>query len=310
MMAMASMYTSFGGSPWHLVDLATSRCLSAGMHTAKVLGSDPTDPDARAKSRVFWAIYALDTFISFPLDRPFQLSDDNITASPPTSSNVDDEIDAFHAWNVQHAILLHDLRRSPSKGELFHFSNYKYWRDSAPFRPSNNTGDWFRNRHFRRSCCRALFSIVFIAAQSPSQKPSSMVAAHAEKEFAAFLHSLEEQCVHRDAVLTVFDALDAFSSAVALLYLCFARHGTALEFSAIGQTIMDVDRQMLKVLTVGSERFKCLNSLYQVFSTFADALQKGNRHWLEVEQVIVRCELTISATAETLMRNILTMRGG
>lgn len=61
MMTIFSLFSSSGGSTWHLLGLALSRCLSAGMHHVRV--SDPLsdDDEKRGCSRCFWCLYALDT---------------------------------------------------------------------------------------------------------------------------------------------------------------------------------------------------------------------------------------------------------
>lgn len=60
MMAIFSIYSSFGGSTWHLLDLATTRCIAAGLHNASISGSDSDDVEKENNRRAFWSIYMLD----------------------------------------------------------------------------------------------------------------------------------------------------------------------------------------------------------------------------------------------------------
>jgi hypothetical protein len=55
-----SMQNDFGGSAWHLLGLAVTRCLAAGMHSSRQ--SDPTSGNMEEKnnSRAFWTLYYLD----------------------------------------------------------------------------------------------------------------------------------------------------------------------------------------------------------------------------------------------------------
>lgn len=59
--AVFSLFTSFGGSTWHLLGLALSRCVSAGMHHIRVSDAQSDDEEKRGSSRAFWCLYVLDT---------------------------------------------------------------------------------------------------------------------------------------------------------------------------------------------------------------------------------------------------------
>lgn len=59
-MAIFSLYSCFGGSAWHLLGLAVTRCISAGMHTARASSPGHDDPTKKHNSRVFWTLYTLD----------------------------------------------------------------------------------------------------------------------------------------------------------------------------------------------------------------------------------------------------------
>lgn len=59
--ALFSLFTSLGGSTWHLLGLALSRCVSAGMHHIRVSDAESGDEDKRGCSRAFWCLYVFDT---------------------------------------------------------------------------------------------------------------------------------------------------------------------------------------------------------------------------------------------------------
>ena len=56
-----SIFTTFGGSTWHLVGLAMTRCISAGLHTIRSSNHHLQEDEQGARSRVLWALYIIDT---------------------------------------------------------------------------------------------------------------------------------------------------------------------------------------------------------------------------------------------------------
>lgn len=61
--AIFSMYSTLGGSTWHLVGLALTRAMSSGMHTGEISDWLSTEPGKLENSRLFWALYVLDTYV-------------------------------------------------------------------------------------------------------------------------------------------------------------------------------------------------------------------------------------------------------
>ncbi|KAK8125399.1 uncharacterized protein PG998_001158 [Apiospora kogelbergensis] len=135
--AVFSLFTSFGGSTWHLLGLALSRCVSAGMHHIRVSDAQSDDEEKRGSSRAFWCLYVLDTLVSASLDRPFFVQDEDITTLPPShNSSSSGDFEIFHRTVVQGAKLLRDTQRNPEKGALFHFINMQHFRETLPRHPS------------------------------------------------------------------------------------------------------------------------------------------------------------------------------
>lgn len=56
-----SIFTTFGGSTWHLVGLAMTRCISAGLHTFRSLNNQTQDDAQDDRSRLMWTLYIIDT---------------------------------------------------------------------------------------------------------------------------------------------------------------------------------------------------------------------------------------------------------
>jgi hypothetical protein len=58
-----SLYTTFGGSTWHLLGLTLTRCVSAGMHTTRLSEAHSGSEEQRQESRTLWTLYILDTWV-------------------------------------------------------------------------------------------------------------------------------------------------------------------------------------------------------------------------------------------------------
>jgi hypothetical protein len=56
-----SLFTSLGGSTWHLLGLSMTRCISAGMHTTRIPDPHPDNKARDQRSRALWTFYILDT---------------------------------------------------------------------------------------------------------------------------------------------------------------------------------------------------------------------------------------------------------
>lgn len=83
-----SLFTTLGGSTWHLLGFAMTRCIATGMHSMRV--SDPnSDSQEKAQSnRAFWALFILDTYVSTQMDRPFCVNEQDIFLSVGLTRNI------------------------------------------------------------------------------------------------------------------------------------------------------------------------------------------------------------------------------
>lgn len=59
-----SLFTTFGGSTWHLLGLTMMRCISSGMHTTRVSNAQCDNEEKRKSYRIFWVLYILDTYVN------------------------------------------------------------------------------------------------------------------------------------------------------------------------------------------------------------------------------------------------------
>lgn len=67
-LAIFSIYSTLGGSTWHLIGLALARSMSSGMHTFGVSDLYATETEKRENGRLFWSLYVLDALV-FPVHR-------------------------------------------------------------------------------------------------------------------------------------------------------------------------------------------------------------------------------------------------
>lgn len=56
-----SLYTALGGSTWHLLGLAMTRCVASGMHISRLSDLDSDNENKRNSCKAFWTLYKLDT---------------------------------------------------------------------------------------------------------------------------------------------------------------------------------------------------------------------------------------------------------
>lgn len=63
-LAVLSIYSDDGGSPWHLAGLAISRCFSLGLHTDKSISNNVEETRTQLNDRVFCSAYILDTYVA------------------------------------------------------------------------------------------------------------------------------------------------------------------------------------------------------------------------------------------------------
>jgi hypothetical protein len=64
LLAIYSMYSSLGGSTWHLVGLAVKKAIAFGFHKDPDVGVEITPEALRSRRNIFWGLYTLDRYTS------------------------------------------------------------------------------------------------------------------------------------------------------------------------------------------------------------------------------------------------------
>ncbi|EMD61739.1 hypothetical protein COCSADRAFT_174061 [Bipolaris sorokiniana ND90Pr] len=247
-----SLYTALGGSTWHLLGLAMTRCVASGMHTSRLsdLGSD--NENKRNSCRAFWTLYTLDTYISTALDRPFCLSDNDVLVSSPTSTEIGNDDGRLHCL-VEHAQLLRSNRSEAMTDPWVHYINLRHWYDimDTPAAPSLS--------HLQM-LVRGLIEIVKrISFQSDQNW--NLILCGAEPDIENYLNLLETQLLEQRCAPTAFDAFDVFAAGVMIMQL---RMQTAARTAARKSIVS----QAINVLTMFSMRYPPVRSLRDVLSEY------------------------------------------
>ncbi|KAK6832175.1 hypothetical protein RU639_002519 [Aspergillus parasiticus] len=87
-LALYSMFSSLGGSTWHLVGLAMKKCISFRLHREPYPDSDISQEELNSRRSIFWALYVLDRTISCVMDRPFSIEDEDILVQLPVYNST------------------------------------------------------------------------------------------------------------------------------------------------------------------------------------------------------------------------------
>uniref|UniRef100_A0A0B7K8J1 Zn(2)-C6 fungal-type domain-containing protein n=2 Tax=Bionectria ochroleuca TaxID=29856 RepID=A0A0B7K8J1_BIOOC len=311
LMAVLAMYTPFGGSAWHLLGLAMTRCIAGGMHTARMSDHRSHDEGQKSSSRIFWTIYTLDAILSASSGRPFNIQDEDITSARPSRSREQtDRLDELHAWNVHQAKLLHDIRAYPGKGTLYHFSNYQHWKETAPLAMAsidNEDDRSFHNYHFHSSACRVLLAIVCICEANRGGLESSMIMTQATQDFEQYFEALERHATTNDCTITSVDGLEVFSTAVGLIWVTYHR-------ATSNGSLVGVDRQVLVLTQKPLQLLTRVSGVFSAFTVFRDILQNFTNS-ITSESVVFdystisqNGDFSIPVPAQTLMVQALEMK--
>lgn len=74
LLALYSMFSSLGGSTWHLVGLAMKKCISFRLHRELYPDSDMSQEELNRRRSIFWAFYVLDRWVDYKGDFSFYFS--------------------------------------------------------------------------------------------------------------------------------------------------------------------------------------------------------------------------------------------
>lgn len=228
---------------------------------------------------------------------------------PNRINGPDDGFEDLQAWNIQHAKLLHDIRNSSTKGSLFHFSNYRHWKDTAPCRLGTSTPGslaWFQRYHLPRSTCRGLLAILHAFDHGQRGRESLLILDQAFVEFTSYFEALEKQAMGQDCAFTSLDGTEIFCTAIGLVYVVCYR---GMNSDSVGKQILSAVQKPVLLLTHVSERFSGFQPLRDLLGDFslAIAIPSANLD-MEGQRILEGHEGDIPPPAMRLMRRILGMR--
>lgn len=213
-------------------------------------------------------------------------------------------------------MLLHDVRRHPAKGILFHWSNLKHWRETAPLRSRSDTdmAKWFRDHQYPRSSCRGLMAILQMPTSLQSAHELLMILDPAAAIIGAYFSALDQQTIAHDGAFSSLDGVEIFSAGIGLMYIMQTRESTVNMATAqsepASQMLFSVQKP-LQLLARISDRFTGLRCLGEVLQNFALALcnvpaQRSASSSLKT--ILGSFESTIPRPVTSLMLNILELR--
>jgi hypothetical protein len=275
-----SLFTALGGSAWHLLGLAMTRCISSGMHTARASDSDSDSDVRKQNNRAFWTLYMLDTYLSTTLDRPFCLNDSDIMVSPPNSPRyyASDSEDLMYRHLIQHAQILRSIRKQSNEDILCHFVNLRHWMETIPSKSS--TSPLLQNSLYVRGLIELLKSPDF--ANDPGR---GMVIEHAEKAFPIYLDLLDAHLSRQENAPSNLDGHHVFAIGVILSSQVLTEEGQKHVFRCIS------------ILTVLSIRYAAVRSLRDVLIE----LKSHPISDLDLRNLITNSEIAVSRKMQGLI---------
>jgi hypothetical protein len=294
-----SLFTTFGGSTWHLLGLAMTRCIASGLHTSR--GSDPTS-DHEEKQRTFWTLYILDTYISSALDRPFCLNDQDITVSPPLleSSESFGEL----CYIVEYAQMLRSMRQQSDTDAWIHYINLRHWYETI--RSPRATSETVRpSLYYSQLLVRGIIELI----KQPISKRSSewsMILLRSEPDLFEYLNLLEDNLLTQAGAPSGLEAFHVFAAAVLVMQLPGDTEPSVMLDSQIAITLaarQSAISKAINILTMLTVRYPPIRSLrdvlveYQAVSTSRAQPKAGER----MRNVIQFSEVTISSHVRSLI---------
>lgn len=241
-----SMFTTSGGSPWHLLGLAMTRCVASGMHTSKVSDTTSEEEGKRSNAQAFWTLYILDTHLSAFLDRPFCLSDQDILVTTPPVLTPGAARDDYGPL-VQHAQLIRAIKRDTSSDPICHFINLRHWYEILD--------EQLAFDRLRRINLLTQGYVELIKRNSFSNDlDQDMVLDEAAMAFASYLDIFEEHVTIARATPSSLDLLHIFAMGSILCRLGNADNPVQRQKT----------HQAINILTILSTRYSSARSLRDI----------------------------------------------
>ncbi|PWY71423.1 hypothetical protein BO83DRAFT_399663 [Aspergillus eucalypticola CBS 122712] len=247
-----SMFSSMGGSTWHLVGLAMKKAISFRFHKEPL--SDIGIPEQKLNRRrtIFWNLYTL--------DRSAQWTGHSALKMKILRFNPPDTLD-FPAYVVMHARLISKMRGSSHQQSIFHYGSFSYWRDIPRGTMGSNISPT-SSRTLRQLTCR---SMVCLAQISGFERNATRVFGTTHTIRQDIINTCSEYisneylAVENDCFTGSFvDAFDIFSAGVVLI--CLGRMSPSSDVPNAASVL----NKCTSLLTLLGERFSALKALCRV----------------------------------------------
>jgi hypothetical protein len=296
-----SMYTTFGGSTWHLLGLTMTRCVASGMHTSRISDPNSDEEEKQKNCRTFWTLYVLDTYISSTLDRPFCLSDNDVMVSPPLTT-VSDGCENLHSV-VEHAQLLRSIRQQSDTDAWIHYINLGHWQEALESTvPSRIT---IPTLYQSRLYVRGLIELI----KQPSLRSSpqrSMILNGSEHDFAIFLSLSEDSLLSQTGASSPFDAFHVFTAGIIIMQLPMRAEPNTIVDKDDASRLVARQRsisQAINILTILSVRYPPIRGLREVLVEY-QAIATHDQRLASLEhlrELIGRSDIMISSQLKSLI---------
>ncbi|PSN74169.1 hypothetical protein BS50DRAFT_9486 [Corynespora cassiicola Philippines] len=296
-----SLFTTFGGSTWHLLGLTMMRCISSGMHTTRVSNAQCDNEEKRKSYRIFWVLYILDTYVSTTLDRPFCLNDHDILVSPPSSpriSTFDSDDDQTYRYLIQHAQILRSIRQNSGDDVLCQSINLRHWKETLPNTSAQNS--------LQKAYLFTRGYVELLKQSSVDIDPDHRkVVCEAESEFLHYLKLLETHLDSHSGAISALEAIHVFAIGIISFTGRITTQDT-LPSGEAGYSPLTQHRrlsQLVNLLTLLATRYSAVRSLRDILMellvTHADPSRRASNERLR--ELIGRSEILISNQIQTIL---------
>jgi hypothetical protein len=217
-------------------------------------------------------------------------------------------IEDVQAWNIHQAKLLHDIRDSPSKGTLYHFSNFQHWKETVPQGITEpGVDEWLRRYHVPCATCRVLLSILHISESNRSEIEYTIIADQAFQDFALYFNALDSMSTANYASLTSLDGVEIFCTAIGLLYVIFFRSASAQGPGGAERTAFRSMQKPSQLLAKMAEKFSLCGSLKDILQRFLD-LVTSMPTVFDCQNLLQDYDDVIPRSAQRLMEQVVEFR--
>jgi hypothetical protein len=201
---------------------------------------------------------------------------------------------------VQYAHLLHEIRRSPSMGTVFHLANYKHWKDMSVDRVLSAVSSNLRDNIIQgisSMSCKLLLQILQTANLDQSSGGFGQLWTTADAELNALIDRYQQRAEIEDCTLSALDGLDVSSIAIYNV-------GRLQPNQRV--------RKCLDLLTTISERFSGLRALRSVLYCFIDlatsSMSNAEMDIFKLSQECRRLGVNVPSRHYNQMKSILTAK--